>query len=100
MHSSKDAARMELRASTRHANPYSFPPTPGSGLLGSTTRTASHPTTHAARHRVTASRSATELRSATAPRSSDQCENLRHSWQAALQNLSTEPLGHAATLRA
>ena len=40
MHSSKDAARMELRASTRHANPYSFPPTPGSGLLGSTTRTA------------------------------------------------------------
>ena len=38
MHSSKDAARMELRASTRHANPYSFPPTPGSGLLGSTTR--------------------------------------------------------------
>lgn len=26
MHSSKDAARMELRASTRHANPYSFPP--------------------------------------------------------------------------
>lgn len=42
MHSSKDAARMELRASTRHANPYSFPPTPGSGLLGSTTRTASH----------------------------------------------------------
>ena len=52
MHSSKDAARMELRASTRHANPYSFPPTPGSGLLGSTTRTASHPTTHAARHRA------------------------------------------------
>lgn len=94
MHSSKDAARMELRASTRHANPYSFPPTPGSGLLGSTTRTASHPTTHAARHRATTSRSATELRS------SDQCENLRHSWQAALQNLSTEPLGHAATLRA
>ena len=94
MHSSKDAARMELRASTRHANPYSFPPTPGSGLLGSTTRTASHPTTHAARHCATASRSATELRS------SDQCENLRHSWQAALQNLSTEPLGHAATLRA
>lgn len=94
MHSSKDAARMELRASTRHANPYSFPPTPGSGLLGSTTRTASHPTTHAARQRATASSSATELRS------SDQCENLRHSWQAALQNLSTEPLGHAATLRA
>ena len=94
MHSSKDAARMELRASTRHANPYSFPPTPGSGLLGSTTRTVSHPTTHAARHRATASRSATELRS------SDQCENLRHSWQTALQNLSTEPLGHAATLRA
>lgn len=94
MHSSKDAARMELRASTRHANPYSFPPTPGSGLLGSTTRTSSHPTTHAARQRAVASLSATELRS------SDQCENLRHSWQAALQNLSTEPLGHAATLRA
>ena len=88
MHSSKDAARMELRASTRHANPYSFPPTPGSGLLGSTTR-------------MNAPKSSfmPAIRS-DARRSPDQCDNLRHSWQAALQNLSTEPLGHAATLRA
>lgn len=70
MLSSKDAARMQQRASAQHANPYSFPPTPGSGLLGSTTRR----------------------------RSTSQTENLRHSWQAALENLSTEPLERAASL--
>lgn len=84
MHSSKDAARMELRASTRHANPYSFPPTPGSDLLGSTTRLS--PAAPAAMRRPNSARSA------------DQGENLRHNWQTALQNLSTEPLEHAATL--
>ena len=70
MHSSRDIPCMQQQAQTCFADPHSFPPTPGSGLLGSTTYR----------------------------RSASQTENLKRSWQTALENLSAHPLEHAASL--
>lgn len=71
MHSFCDIARMQQRTPSRHALPRSFPPTPGSGLLDSTTLHG---------------------------RSTSQLENLHHSWSEALESLSVTPLEHAAAL--
>lgn len=78
MHPSRDAAHMQQRVSTRYTDPFSFPPTSGFGLLGSTTPATAH--------------------AIPSQRSANQGENLLRTWQEALENLSIDPLEHAAAL--